>query len=1045
MNRSDSMTPARWELVTRIFEAALEEPPSTRNDFVRETCKADADLEAEVNKLLTADERAASFLESPPVSIPLQGSSLNSTCPLLSTGSVVSSRFEIVRFIGQGGMGQVYEAVDLELKSRVALKVIRPDIAADSRILSRFRREVLLTRRITHPNVCRTFDIERHLSGSDGVNNDLVFLTMELLEGETLADLLRRQGRLTTAAARPLVLQMIEALRAAHEVGVVHRDFKPSNVLLVPLNSRLRVVVTDFGLARSVAQDAPFSAEPAATSLTGGQGLIGTLIYMAPEQLERGDTSVASDIYALGLVMYEMVTGNRPFADPIPFVEAVKRLKQAAPSPKTMVPELDSAWEELIRRSLELEPARRFGSLREIQEALQESGAATSISREAVGPPSRQGSRPGTLELAAHKKILMWVIAAVILVSLSVGLFRFINWRAESSRLPAGSKILLTDLHNESHDPELDGATELLRSQLSQSAYTNLLEPDQVAEELERMSQPKSAVLEPKLARDLAWRKGVPLVIFGTISRVAEDYRLDLKAERIGSDPSYPKKSWIFSETAANKRDFFEVVHHGGTWLRHLVGEEADQVENSDRRPEDVTTSSWEALKLYSDGQRSASLDRLDEAVLLFKRAAEKDPEFAMAWMRLGDTLDTIGKSSEGFAYWRRALAVSGDRRLSPREELRIKGMYASDTGDLKAAVDYFSQYSLIYPNDYLGFFYRGVPLMLLGRTEEAIQVLQEAETRAPDSYYIADHLARYNLILGNFSEVARYTKRVRELKHPWWAEEVDGQASVMSGDYEGARKVFDRLANADDPFLHSARFYLAASVLAEQGRYDKAIEALHDGVKADLRAGDASDRADKLLGLAYLYWRKRDLVASREAALQSVEAEPSIRRTADAGSLLGRAGFTADAQHLLNSLDPQDTATESRVARLRLRGEILLAKKRCQQALDELQEAKALDQEPARLRDYWGHGLFVCGRHEEAEAEFARLISRPGQVWHQPENYMPGTNADLLFEYGRAGLQLAKPEARVSLEQYIKLRSVSDPGLLEPIEARAMLNRAVH
>ena len=232
-----------------------------------------------------------------------------------------------------------------------------------------------------------------------------------------------------------------------------------------------------------------------------------------------------------------------------------------------------------------------------------------------------------------------------------------------------------------------------------------------------------------------------------------------------------------------------------------------------------------------------ASLDRLDEAALVFKRATDKDPDFAMAWMRLGDILDTIGKAGEGFSYWRKAIAVSGDRRLSPREELRIKGMYASDTGDLKAAIDYFGQYSIAYPHDYLGYFYRGVPLMLLGRTEEAIQVLHEAE-KNPESYYIADHLARYNLILGNFSEVGRYTARVRQLGHPWWADEVDGLASAMNGDYDRAERLFVGLAKANDPILRSIRFYLLASVLAERGRYDEAINVLNQGVAADLPTG---------------------------------------------------------------------------------------------------------------------------------------------------------------------------------------------------------------
>jgi serine/threonine protein kinase len=350
------MTSARWELVTRIFDAALDLPQSVRNDFVRRECKGDHELEVEVLRLLAADQQAGSFLERPALTTVAAGSVLHSQMSLLAVGNVVSGRFEILRFIGQGGMGQVYEALDLELKARIALKAIRPDISSDPRMLSRFRREVQLTRRITHPNVCRTFDIERHSSGA-GNGGDLTFLTMELLEGETLADRLRREGRMTTAAALPLVLQMIEALSAAHGVGIIHRDFKPSNVLLVPWDTsaspRLRVVVTDFGLARALVPNGQISADHAATSLTGNQGLLGTLIYMAPEQFERGEATVASDIYSLGLVMYEMVTGSRPFADDIVHAEAAKRLKQLAPSARLAVPGLDPAWDASIARARE--------------------------------------------------------------------------------------------------------------------------------------------------------------------------------------------------------------------------------------------------------------------------------------------------------------------------------------------------------------------------------------------------------------------------------------------------------------------------------------------------------------------------------------------------------------------------------------------------------------------------------------------------------------------------------------------------------------------
>jgi serine/threonine protein kinase/predicted Zn-dependent protease len=1017
------MTPARWELVTAVFQAALEKTASARMDFVRQACAGDLDLELQVKQLLAADENAGSFLKKPSFgSVPDQH--YTDHPHLLPPGSVLSSRFEIIRLLGQGGMGQVYEALDLRLNTRIALKAINPEISSNPQVLSRFRREVLLTRKVTHPNVCRTFDIDSHTITDHDTDGVITFLTMELLEGETLAALLSREGRLNHDVALLLVFQMIEALGAAHDAGIIHRDFKPSNVVLVSAKNRLRAVVTDFGLARAILPDDHTSAENVAHSLTRSEGLLGTLVYMAPEQLERGEATQASDVYALGLVMYEMITGRRPFADPIPFAEAVKRLKQAPTPVRTYSPTLDANWEAVVNKCLESDARSRFSSVREVGQALHGHWIASPVTS---WVSRRVFSLPTNSLLFSRKRILRFSVVVVVLVALSLGILRLINWKNQDSKVQEGSTILLTDISNESHDPELNGTTELLRNQLLQSKYMNLVEPNDVTQALERMSLPPSQVLAPQLAREVALRDGVPLVVFGTISRVADDYRLDLKAERVGNDPSHPRASWQFSETSPTKRDFFEVIHRGGLWIRRLVGEAEADIQNADRRPEDVTTNSWTALKIYSEGQKYASLGKLDEAALLFKEAGEKDPEFAMAWMRLGDTLDTIGKSGEGFSFWRKALVVSGDRRLTQREELRIKGMYASDTGDLKAAVDYFGQYSIAYPNDYLGFFYRGVPLMLLGRTEEAVQMLHEAEQRNPGLFYVPDHLARYMLILGDLDSTTRYTSRVRQMGHRWWADEVDGQASVVAGDYGRAEKLFLGLREADDPFLRSVRFYLLASSLAEQGRYKDAIRFLNDGVAADLPAGDAADRADKLLGLAYLHFIQGDREAGRVAALKSVEAEPGVRRIAQAGSLLARAGFMADAERLSRTLNADDTAVVTKVAFHRLRGEILLAQKRCRPALAEFETAKAVDQEQALLQDYWAHALLVCSRSDEAAVEYEKLWSRSRNVWHQPEFYEPGLRADLLFAYAQALSRAGKPQADAIFSQYRALRRNAD------------------
>jgi tetratricopeptide (TPR) repeat protein len=272
-------------------------------------------------------------------------------------------------------MGEVYEAEDLELHERVALKTVRSDAAGDARAPLRFKREINLARKVTHPNVCRTFDVFRHTTReTDG--REITFLSMELLEGETLADRLRRAGPMSTSEAFPLVVQMAAALEAAHKEHIVHRDFKSQNVMLVPPragHTEMRAVVTDFGLARL------FAADDVSNSTLGD--FVGSPPYMAPEQVEGGEVTSAADIYALGVVMYEMVSGAQPFVGETPIATAVKRLREPAPSPRVRVPDLDPKWEAAILRCLERHPADRFSCAREVVEAL--SGPVVSPGRRA--------------------------------------------------------------------------------------------------------------------------------------------------------------------------------------------------------------------------------------------------------------------------------------------------------------------------------------------------------------------------------------------------------------------------------------------------------------------------------------------------------------------------------------------------------------------------------------------------------------------------------------------------------------------------------------
>jgi predicted ATPase/serine/threonine protein kinase/Tfp pilus assembly protein PilF len=389
-----------------VCAGALDRPPGARDAYLAQVCAGDRQLHEQARVLLelaadqhsvlrtggalslfdridrtATSERSADAgpeRRSPPRSS-AQPPSPPSAEPPLAAGAILAQRYRVVRFLGAGGMGWVYEAIDQLLSIRLALKMLRMapvDACVSTEAVRRLKREVLLARTITHPHVCRTYDL-----GCDGEGDETTwFLTMELLPGRTLSELIRRRARLSPTEALPLIEQMSAALGAAHRAGIVHRDFKSGNVMVADVDGAPHAVVMDFGLAIAMASQEPAvsDADPCATGAPLDDHrprLAGTPEYMSPEQVLGLDVTAQSDIYALGVVIYQMVTGALPFDGDTPWDIALQRLVETARAPHTLVPDLDERWTTTILRCLEREPERRFSCVEHVAAVL--AGRAT--------------------------------------------------------------------------------------------------------------------------------------------------------------------------------------------------------------------------------------------------------------------------------------------------------------------------------------------------------------------------------------------------------------------------------------------------------------------------------------------------------------------------------------------------------------------------------------------------------------------------------------------------------------------------------------------
>ena len=640
----------QWQKIKEIVGSALERPAGERSAYLEEVCSQDSALRAEVESLLAAYTDADKLSESPWAVTEL------GKPPIMQarfvSGALVAKRYRIVTAVGQGGMGEVYRAEDLRLGQTVALKFLPNALAHIPDAWLQVEREVRIARPISHPNVCRVFDI--------GESDDGPFITMEFIDGEDLASLLKRIGRLHTDKGLQLARQLFAGLAAAHEIGIVHRDLKPANIMI---DGRGRLRITDFGLAALFEE------------LRKEQLREGTPAYMAPEQLGGGEVTPRTDVYAAGLVTYELFSGHQAFP-------STKTLDEHHLPPQPLsriVHDFDSAIERIINRCLDPDPEAR-PSAAEVVAAL----------------PSPSGLvGPATHVRRGRSKLGIYAAAAITGATLiAVGL----HYRSHQRKpLTEKDTIVLADFTNMTGDSVFDDTLKQgLSISLEQSPFLNILSDEKTKQTLTLMGRPSGERINSESAREVCQRTESRAVLTGSISSLGTEYVVGLNALDCRTGDQLAQEQ----VQTQRKEDVLKALDRAATQLREKLGESLATVQQFDTPLFEATTPSLEALKAYSLGQKALLEQGATDAIPFYERAKELDPNFALAYNQLGTIYGTLlmepGTAEENI---RNAYRLRD--RVSERERFMVDGnYYGAVTGEMDKAVRNDELWAQTYPRD---------------------------------------------------------------------------------------------------------------------------------------------------------------------------------------------------------------------------------------------------------------------------------------------------------------------------------------------------------